>query len=192
MNNFFNIALFPEDENLVSTCIQLAQTNLKDQSSEYLLGENAWPHVTLCEFISEQGQLAKIWSSIESMQTEPLLLNFEYIYILPGHGIHSGKTWVGLAVAKPAELVKLQKSIYEKLLQLGIEGATKIETYFPHLTWARCDGNKPITISAMPPQELWQKQHAFNLSIGLSDMNGAYHERLFSINQPDLAKRSVT
>ena len=90
------------------------------------------------------------------------------------------------------ELIELQKLIYEKLLQLEINGATKPETYFPHLTWARCNGGIPITISTLPPKDLWQKPHAFNLSIGASNINGVYSECLLSNHQPDLAKRSVT
>ena len=53
MNNFLNVALVPADKKFMRSCIQLAQANLKDQSSQYLLGESALPHVTLCEFVSE-------------------------------------------------------------------------------------------------------------------------------------------
>ncbi len=192
MNNFFNIALIPEDEELARTCIQLAKINLKNDSDQYLLGNNAHPHVTLCEFIATEEQLDQIWSSVKDLQLNSLPLSFGHIYILPGRGIHAGKIWVGLTVIKTTELIKLQKSVCEKLLPMKIESKTKIDGYTPHLTWGRCDGNKPITIAVMPPQELWQKPHAFDLSLGRSDINGAYQEQLFSNSQPDLAKRSVT
>jgi 2'-5' RNA ligase len=192
MNIFFNIALLPTDENFVHNCIQLAQANLKDQSTGYLLGEHTYPHVTVCQFTAEHSQLGTIWSSIESMQREPLKLSFGHIYILPGGGIHADKVWVGLTIVKIAALINLQKSIYEKLLQLGIESSTKASSYTPHLTWARCDRNKPITISIMPPPELLQSQHTFSLTIGLSDVNGVYQECLFPSQQPDRAKRSIT
>jgi 2'-5' RNA ligase len=179
MSDFFNIALLPADENLAYTCTYLAQTNFKEQSAEYLLGDDAYPHITICQFRAEQDQANQIWSSIENMQTESILLKFGHIYILPCSGIHAGKTWVGLTVIKAVKLVQLQKSIYETLSKLGVESATKATNYSPHLTWARCEGDKPITITLMPPKELWQKQYAFNLTIGLSDINGAYQKRLF-------------
>jgi 2'-5' RNA ligase len=192
MNVFFNIALLPSDEKFVHDCIQLVQTNLKEQATGYLLGEHTYPHVTLCQFAAEHNQLEKIWSSIEGMQAEPLMLSFGHIYILPGHGAHAEKIWVGLTLVKSPQLVQLQKSVHETLQQLGIESGTKVSNYTPHLTWARCDSNKPVTISKMPPQELWLNKHPFNLTIGLSDVNGVYQACLFSSPQMDLAKRSIT
>lgn len=180
MNNFFNIALVPEHENLIRTCIQLAQANLKGQSDQYLLGENAWPHITLCQFISEHGQLGQIWQATRKMSTKPVLISFEHIFILPGEGIHEGKYWVGLIVTKTTELINLQKSIHEKLHSLGVEGLTSPETYSPHLTWARCDSRQPIALSKLPTKKIWQNQHPFDLSIGLSDINGVYRDCLFS------------
>src|SRR5579872_2306579 len=121
MHIFFNIALLPLDEGFVHSCIHLAQANLKDQSREYLLGDHTYPHVTLCQFTAEHSQLESIWSSIEGTQREPLPLNFGHIYILPGRGAHAGKTWVGLTVVKSMPIMKLQKSIFESLQELGIE-----------------------------------------------------------------------
>lgn len=192
MNNFFNIALLPADESLDYSCTYLAQTNFKERSNEYLLGANAHPHITVCQFGAQPEQLDQIWSSIENLQAEPLKLNFGHIYIRPGVGIHSGYTWVGLTVMNAAKLIKLQKSIYETLVQLKIVRDAKLGDYSPHLTWARCEAHAPVTISVMPPEELWRNQHAFNLTIGISDINGIYQECLFSNNQPDLAKRSAT
>jgi 2'-5' RNA ligase len=192
MNVFFNIALLPTDENFVQSCIQMVQANLKDQAVGYLLGEHTYPHITVCQFAAEHDQLEKIWSSIEAIQPKPMKISFGHIYVLPGRGAHLGKIWVGLTVVKSTPLVGLQKSVYEALQQLGIQGSTKVSNYTPHLTWARLDGEKPVTIPKMPPQELWQSQHAFNLTIGLSDASGVYQECLYSTHQPDLVKRSVT
>jgi 2'-5' RNA ligase len=191
-NNFFNIALLPADESLAYSCTYLAQTNLKEQSNEYLLGENAHPHITICQFSAQPEHVDKVWSAIEDLQTEPLKLSFGHIYIRPGVGLHAGKTWIGLTILKEAKLIKLQKSIYEKLVQSKMIPDTKTGDYSPHLTWARCEAHTPITISVMPPSEMWQNQHAFNLTIGLSNVNGIYQECLFSHGQTDLAKRSLT
>src|SRR2546423_1683524 len=100
MTHHFNIALLPKDDNFALACVDFAQANFSEQASEYLLGTEALPHVTLCQFEieTELEQLRTLWLAMESLQTMPILLKFSHIYILPGVEIHENRYWVGLAV----------------------------------------------------------------------------------------------
>lgn len=179
MTNHFNLALFPDDEQLMRACIDLAQANFADQASEYLLGEQAWPHITLCQFEAEVEKLSTIWTAVEDLQVPEV--NFRHIYVMPGLQLHEGKYWVGLAVDQTRALLDLQKTVYRNLKDCQIQSTTDPESYFPHLTWARCHGNKPVYITSLPPKELWQDRHLFSLSLGRSDRNGVYQERLYPL-----------
>jgi 2'-5' RNA ligase len=179
----FNIALFADSDDLISSCTGLARDNLASQADGYLLGEDAWPHVTLCQFSLDPKDVASIWSAVELLARQPILLSFHHLYMMPGVQEHTNKTWLGLAVTPSAEILKLQKSIYEKLHDLKIQSTTPPDSYFPHLTWGRIDASQGASIAHFPPQNIWRDRHSFSLSLGRSDVNGIgiYHERLYPL-----------
>jgi 2'-5' RNA ligase len=96
---------------------------------------------------------------------------------------HTGKRWVGLAVAASKELGSLQKNVYDKLLALNIQSTTPSSTYFPHLTWARTTGAGPLSITSFPNQNFWHEAYSFAVSLGRTDENnfGIYRERLLPL-----------
>jgi len=181
MIDHFNVALLPQDDNFALACIDFAQANFSKQASEYLLGSEAFPHVTLCqfEFETELEQLRTLWLAMEDLQTMPIPLKFRHLYIKPGAEIHKNNYWVGLAVEQVSNLSALQKSVYERLAHLGIQGKTLPQSYFPHLTWAHCGNDKPPRLAFMPPNNFWINDHLFAISLGRSDKNGVYHERIY-------------
>ena len=171
----FNIALFPQDKQFIADCIKLAQDNFDSQAEEYLLGENALPHITLCQFSAAPSHLAEIWSIISPLVSKSLSIRLTQIYILP----YEGAYWLGLATAREPELISLQLSVYESLANLGIKSNQSHSSYFPHITWARCSGNKPPELTVMPAEKFWSTPQLFNLSIGESSPYGVYRKRLF-------------
>ncbi|PWT94469.1 MAG: hypothetical protein C5B53_13045 [Candidatus Melainabacteria bacterium] len=177
----FNIALFAESDELIAACTKFARSNLAQYADGYLLGEDAWPHITLSQFIVEENKIASVWSAVESLRTDPIKLRFSHIYILPGVLIHKGKQWVGLALPANGEIFSLQKMVFDKLATLKIEGITKPNSYFPHLTWGRVKPNATLNLEDIPPDEFWRKEYSFVLSLGRSDAGGfgIYRERLF-------------
>jgi len=183
LRGYFNIALFAESDELISLCTDLACSNLANQADGYLLGEHAWPHVTLCQFSLNESEISSVWSQIESIQSDPFKIRFSHIYILAGVMEHAGKRWVGLAVTPSKELMSLQKTIYDKLLALNIQSTTPSSSYFPHLTWARTGGTSPLSMSHFPAQTFWHEPYSFGLSLGRTDKNnfGIYEERLFPL-----------
>lgn len=177
----FNIALFPESDELISNCTKSARRILEAYADGYLLGDNAWPHITLCQFIVDESKASSVWSEIANVSIKPVTLHFTHLYTLPGVAIHQDKYWVGLAVPPDAALMSLQKTIYDKLGSLKIEGITKPNVYFPHLTWGRVKPNTSLDFQLLPPDEFWRKEYSFRVSLGRSDENGfgIYRERMF-------------
>jgi 2'-5' RNA ligase len=174
----FDVALFPKDESFRKECIKLARTNLGDRADGYLLAEDAFPHVTLTLFQSEEAKLAEIWKDMAALQSKPMELNFTHIYIDPD--MHtSGFLWVGLAVRPHAELTHLQQAVFDKLGSMGIVGRTKPETYFPHVTWSRCRDTVPFALKELPTVEFYKKSYPFEMTIGRSNENGVYRERMY-------------
>jgi 2'-5' RNA ligase len=180
MSSHFNIALYPKDPALAETLTALAARNLSGQTDQYLLGKHALPHVSLGQFVGELVQAREVGSSLETLAPEPLGLQFSHIFIRPGLGkLHQGKNWVGLAVVPTKALIDLQLTVYGRLRQMGIECSTDPDKYFPHLTFGRLARACAITISAMPPADFWQVQHPFEISLGKSNQNGVFIERLY-------------
>ncbi len=176
----FNIALFPESEQFISDCIKLAQNNFSAEADGYLLGDNAWPHITLCQFESKFTKVEAVWDSLITIQPQSLSIGFDHFYIRPGRDKHINKYWLGIAVTGEEQLTLLQTIIYNKLNELGIEGENIPSNYFPHLTLARCIGNRIPIISTLPPKEFWLSSYIFRLSIGQSSSYGVYSKQLFS------------
>ncbi|MBP9093403.1 2'-5' RNA ligase family protein [bacterium] len=182
----FNLALYPQNAKLASACVALAQANFKEQASEYLLGEQALPHVTLCQFQASEQELESIWSEVEKLglEAELLALRFHHFYIKPGFQFHQDKYWLGLAITPTPELLALQKALHTLLAQMNIESPTLPQSYFPHLTLARChtlDYTNPPQLKVLPALEIWQQDFAFQVSLGRSNEYGVYLERLIPI-----------
>ena len=186
----FNIALFAESDELIADLTEFARRSLETHADGYLLGEDAWPHITLCQFIVDESKVASLWSAVSNLQVDPIKLCFSHIYILPGVLIHKGKHWVGLAVTPDAGLLSLQKAIYDKLASCKIEGITKPSSYFPHLTWGRVRPDALLSFEDFPPDDLFRKEYSFKLSLGRSDAGGfgIYRERLFPVPVRSLNK----
>lgn len=183
MTSHFNLALYPQDAHIASACVALAQTNFKDQASEYLLGKSAHPHVTLCQFQANEEQLESIWSEVEKLGLEPesLALRFHHFYIKPGFHFHKDKYWLGLAMSATPELMAMQKALHTLLTQMNIESPTLPHSYFPHLTLARChtaDYGNPPQLKVFPALDIWQQDFVFQVSLGRSNEYGVYSERL--------------
>lgn len=174
----FNLALIPEDNEFREQCIELAQSNCKQLADGYLLGEEALPHVTVCQFTAAPGDLPHIWTNFSDLKDELQSILFRHIYIQYGKEDMLGKLWMGLAVTYEPALTELQKRCFERLLKIGIQSGNTPERYFPHLTFARCDATKTPSVQKAPPISLWLTRYAFRLTIGESDELGRYHKRL--------------
>ena len=179
MDEHFNLALFPQSSEFEKLCVELAKANLSEQADGYLLGFDALPHVTVCQFLATPEKLPSVWASLEDLSGEPLSLGFRHLYIQYGKAELSGKCWLGLAVKPESGIIEFQKNVFARLLETGIESRNAPDTYFPHITFARCDATKPSTISLPPPESIWLNRYEFRLTLAESDEHGRYHKQLF-------------
>ena len=179
MHNDYNFALIPGDSAFADICIDLAQANLKKIARDYLLGDNALPHVTLCQFRCEPQKLNAIWSSVSDLHNFSMQLQFDFFYIKRGKNEHSNFHWVGLSVRSTPELSKLQRDVYDILHNAGLETRTDPNKYLPHITFGGCPLPEPIVISSVPPAEFWQTKHDFQFSLGESTPIGVYRKCLY-------------
>jgi 2'-5' RNA ligase len=180
MTAHFNIALYPQSDSLTRYLVELAQINLSGKSDKYLLGDVAYPHITLCQFICAPELINEVWDVCAKLYAGPVSIYFSHMYIKAGSApLHQGKNWIGLSVAPTADLSDLQKSVFKGLKKLDIESPTDPLKYFPHLTLGRLDQASAVTISPVPDCSFWQTTYQFDISLGRSDEYGVYLERLY-------------
>lgn len=177
MQERFNLALVPACSEFQLSLVELARRNLK-QADGYLLGPQAIPHVTICQFRAEEKRLLTIKAELEIDRTgenifvQPQLLSFSHFYIKPGNLQHSGKYWVGLAIREREHLTELHLSTAAALQRLTLEVLT-VGDYFPHLTLGRMPPGA-ISLESLPPPEsdFFRTAQNFHCKLGLSNENG--------------------
>lgn len=182
MSAYFNIALCPVDSALVGELTALAQTNLGQRAENYLLGAQALPHITLCQFQTDSAEIETIWWAVKGGDDKPTFVSirFGHVFLRPGQSPpHLGKNWVGLSVVPSTDLLHLQKSVFAGLQSLKIDSPTAPDRYFPHLTWGRLDAACEITINRMPDPEIFQDSYQFEMTLGQSDQFGVFSRRLY-------------
>lgn len=191
----FNLVLTPCQADFSELVTEFARQYFADQFTDYLLGANCLPHVTVCQF---QGPtISKVLNgdiSVElpdfSLGTDKdriFQLKFDHFYLRSGRGQrasvaaatpHNAATCtVGLAVAINPALLELQQFYYEKLKQLGYTPLTLPEDYFPHLTLARLAGE---TIEMPNPVDFrhFFGSRDFSLGLALSNTAGVMLRRI--------------
>ncbi len=101
-----NIALIPERE-MYNRAIELS----KRLDSEYVLGENAVPHISLVHCVLDSDDFDAVFSKIETLasNTRPLKLRFEETFVGP----NSGSFWLKTNVSK--EIYELHEDLISQL-----------------------------------------------------------------------------
>jgi 2'-5' RNA ligase len=175
---YYNLALRPRDESLSKTLTDLAQTNLADRPAGYLLGNNnALPHVTVCQFKAQSNQINEIWRRAISLKNTTVELYFSHLYISQDKK-DAGLLWIGLAMKGQAALSRLQEDVFNMLAKAGIKGTTLPEEYFPHVTWARCRADLPLSFKILPELALYTTPQPFILTFGQSNDIGVYSKQI--------------
>ena len=118
-----NIALIPDKE-MYDRCIDLSN-QLAQQGSDYILGQDAVPHISLIHGVTYTQQLLDDVTSISSifenisMYYRPLNLRANDTFVGP----MSGSFW--LKVEKSQEIMRLQRELIERLGPFLTYDATK-------------------------------------------------------------------
>src|ERR1700691_3406644 len=98
----FNIALLPSAPALSAECTDLARRYLGQYADGYLLGDQALPHITLCQFSAISKDLKQIAPWLTRLESEHLLLNFHHVYLWSHQEPGTGFVWIwaGLAISQ--------------------------------------------------------------------------------------------
>jgi 2'-5' RNA ligase len=177
--NLFNLALIPLDPNMSKMCIELARKKIP-VANGYLLGPAAHPHVTVSQLAAEPDDLPTLWQSVQELGELHLqTITLDGLCVRPGSGIHAGNYWVQLAVYPTSSLTMLQEQVCRGLEKLKIRGLTPQDAYCPHLTLGRVLNENQISVDGLDLSPEIMRQHSFSLTLGSSDANGVYLEKLY-------------
>lgn len=178
MLKYYNIALLPTDPAVNDRFVKQA-SSLRGYASGYLLGDGAEPHVTLCQFKTDNDEcLPAIWAFVKDFRF-PKKLEIERFAVREGTQDHAGYDWVQWQVVCVFD--DLQQIIHKRLADddAYLVALTSPETYAPHLTLARVNEetvseHNPLAMEIVPPFKV-------TLALGRSTANGEWVETLEKI-----------
>lgn len=165
----FNLALLPVDgEKFQSLFSSVAQSTFCAWADDYILGEGALAHITLCQFDTsselDARSFFKKWA-----WGDQLSLSLDRYNCRTGSGEHSGRYWVEFLVQKCDPLINLQKQCVSELAHHNVRNLTPVEGYSPHITLARL--HKAFDDSVEVP---FKAPILFRSALGYSTGNGVF------------------
>lgn len=84
-----NVALIPIEPSAAASFTAIARENFSAHSDGYILGSDALPHVTLCQFCCMEEQLETIWKEIITSEFQRnYIIQFDGMYMNPGRDHH--------------------------------------------------------------------------------------------------------
>ncbi len=168
MKNKYNLVYVPLNKN--AEIIAIAQ-QFAGYADQYLLGKQALPHVTLCQFEAMEQDLESIWSRAGTMiHAKFISLRFDTISILDKHNYH----WVSLMPDQRDELFNLH---YEALKVLEISDKVWFD---PHMTLFNSVNDKFADAVNNFTKSFSGLEDKFALALGKSGFAGQFKEIIFS------------
>jgi hypothetical protein len=169
MKTRFNIALIPITKS--AEFIQCAK-NFYGIATTYKLGVDSLPHVTICQFMAEENDVAAIWETIcDSSALQSILLNFNAYSFFSSEA----KSWISLLPDHLDALVETH-FIAANLIETRIGRCFK--SYDPHMTLVSTQ-EKNFKAIAMA-HKIRPIQDLFVLSLGKADELGQYQKVLYT------------
>jgi hypothetical protein len=148
--------------------IKAAQQLFSSNAEGYLLGPHSDPHITLCQFYTDDERLAFIQDEITALKSkvQPLFTGFSFIQDRQDASFW----WAELAVVRAPDLMLLHNKIVFNLKQKNIPCINDSgDLYRPHLTLARV---KTPHLSHLNADLL--QDRPFRLAIGYGDEIGQF------------------
>jgi 2'-5' RNA ligase len=168
MKDKYNLVYVPLNKNAEITAIAQQFSRFAHQ---YLLGSEALPHVTLCQFEALEQDLEKIWARAEKMiHAKFMTLRFNKINVLD----HKNEfNWVSLIPDQSEELYKLHDEAL-KVLEI-----TDKVWFDPHMTLFN-SVNKDYAGAVEDFSKIYQPiEDKFALALGTSGFLGQFKKVLF-------------
>ena len=169
----YNLALLPLT--IGPQALQLA-TPFSKLNDGYLLGRGSQPHVTVCQFYAEEGQLAEIWKKASRVFGEKRLhLEFNETTSL----LLQERLWVQL-IPEPNERLQQLHNQVAKMVEAPL--GLVFEAYSPHMTLAniRKDQHEAAKVE-LTALEL-SLSDDFILALGSCDEEGQFTAVLYGLN----------
>mgnify|MGYP001029778095 CR=1 FL=1 len=183
----YNIALIPARPTFYKLYVQSAQRNFADRYSQYLLGKDSIPHITLCQFddagefdqktgMSEDA-LEKITKKLERQFVDhvfhPTFIGLNFLKLSSQFGELFGVAnlfSVELLVQREAKLVALHEKVVSIVTEFGFKPLNTLgAAYRPHLTLACLAAMSTLSIPSFPHDLLGTPSFPFAVRLGLSD-----------------------
>lgn len=182
----YNVALIPARPAFYKLYIQSAQRNFGNRYSQYLLGRDSIPHITLCQFDdanefdekkgTSQGALRKIIKQLKTQFVDhvfhPTFIGIHFLKLSSQFGelFSSDLFSVELLVQRERKLVSLHENVSSMVVELGFRVLNTLgEAYRPHLTLASLSAVATLSIPSFPHDLLGTPSFPFVVRLGLSD-----------------------
>jgi hypothetical protein len=167
----YNIAACPIDPNDSERLFQISSHFLPASNGYCLSPGIALPHVTLCQFRSENNEAAI--DAVRNYLSLEIDASVSEIYVK--QHVDSDGYWVGLNVLRGDNLLHTQSAIVGSLKSKSIETLVGVwDDYFPHFTLARILLGKVPLDFLFSDKALLSRTIPCRLKLGLSDENGQF------------------
>jgi len=169
----FNLALLPVDgEKFQPLFSSIAQKYFSECADDYILGDGALAHITLCQFDAHSELDARSYFK-KWAWGDQLSLSLDSFNRRTGSGEHSGRYWVEFLIQKCDALIILQKQCAAQLAHHSVQNLTPVDGYSPHITLARID--KAFDGIVEVP---FKAPILFRLALGYSTGNGLFQREI--------------
>lgn len=174
----YNIALLPTDTDLHEKIIGISRQYFLDVQDEYILGPEGFPHLTLCQFKTENVDKAiEAYKSFAAMDVEKTPdITIEKFNARPGKLVNAGKFLVEYKAVPTEELLALQQKCIERLAAHDLVNLTFSDPYAPHITLSRLSALPEIIPTAKDLSCPFD--FSTRLSLGLSTEAGVFVKEL--------------
>lgn len=184
MNNIqrYNIAFLADNPMPFTQAAKALFGNIYDT---YILSENSLPHITLCQFETQDPKILKdIFNETLALNINTYVPNMIGVHFKKGTKENQGFYMAQILIEREKSLIEAHFSVLEIIKKYNMKCVNSAsDRYQPHLTLARIRLTNPISIwpdSILNPAR-------FKLTLGISDPNGQYLKTLYSVNdtKPD-------
>ena len=176
----YNIALLPTNNTFRERLIKISRDYFYEIHDKYILGLEGLPHVTLCQFKSDNVEIVKevYRAFLDEISDKIIRLEIKDFNLREGSLVNSGKFIAEYKVKPKSHLMDMQIQCAKVLKKYNISNLTPSDRYNPHITLARLSA-KPEKI---PELKTLENPVSFESSfaVGLSTEEGVFCKELYT------------
>ena len=167
------LALVPTNESVAAQYIETAQALFKPHHDSYLLSTKVSPHITVCQFeTEEEKQAERFWTEVGKLSMYRIVPRFTGVSFQRGAGNLKQYYWAEISVARDENLMRMHLFALDSLKNVGLTSFNDSgDLYRPHLTLARM--HLPPTIIKWK-EEILDDPGEFKLTLAKGDNHGQY------------------